>query len=312
MRAQKYTREDTSLWNSFVEKSSNGTFLIDRNYMDYHADRFEDASYLFYKNDDLIALLPASRAGDRLESHGGLTYGGLVLCANATIVDVLNCFDALCKDMSRRGFRSLLYKTIPHIYHTAPSEADRYALFRMGAKQVRCDPITVVPPGGARVTTMRRRWLKKALKREDLKIGPSQDWRSFWAVLSHRLQEKHAVQPTHTLEEISALANAFPEHIQLLTARRGDDCLGGTVLYMTRRVVHAQYIAGNELARDTGALDLTLATAIEMASDAGKSFSFGISTTNGGAFLNEGLAAYKESFGGRTISHDFFQLDDIQ
>lgn len=235
-----------------------------------------------------------------------------MLCAKATIVDVLNCFDALWQEMPRRGLRSLLYKTIPHIYHTVPSEADRLALFRKGARQVRCDPITVIPPGGgAEATTMRRRWLKKARKREDFEIGPSQDWGSFWAVLSQRLEEKHAVQPTHTLDEISALANAFPQNIQLLTARSGGDCLGGTVLYVTRRVVHAQYIAGNDIARQTGALDLTLATAIEMASDAGKSFSFGISTTNGGAFLNEGLAAYKESFGGRTISHDFFQLDDI-
>ena len=38
----RYTADKADEWNQFVAQSKNGTFLFDRRYMDYHAERFED------------------------------------------------------------------------------------------------------------------------------------------------------------------------------------------------------------------------------------------------------------------------------
>ena len=95
MEIRRYRREDKELWNSFVNKARNATFLFDRNYMDYHADRFDDNSFMFYHKGKLKAVLPANVAGDTLYSHQGLTYGGLLLDKKATVEDVLECFDSL-------------------------------------------------------------------------------------------------------------------------------------------------------------------------------------------------------------------------
>ena len=65
-------------WNEFIDKSRNGTFLFNRNYMDYHADRFQDFSLMAYKKNKLYAVLPANRVGDVLYSHQGLSYGGFI------------------------------------------------------------------------------------------------------------------------------------------------------------------------------------------------------------------------------------------
>lgn len=46
--------------------------------MDYHADRFQDASLMIYRKGQLYALLPANRLNNILYSHQGLTYGGLI------------------------------------------------------------------------------------------------------------------------------------------------------------------------------------------------------------------------------------------
>lgn len=46
---RRYTDSDSAAWNDFVKKSRQGTFLFDRNYMDYHKDRFKDYSFMFYK-----------------------------------------------------------------------------------------------------------------------------------------------------------------------------------------------------------------------------------------------------------------------
>ncbi|HUR80134.1 MAG TPA: GNAT family N-acetyltransferase, partial [Thermoanaerobaculia bacterium] len=79
VRAVRFTPDDAPAWNEFVRASRNGTFLFDRGYMDYHADRFEDRSLLFFDSADrLVAVLPAHRRGTELISHGGLTYGGFV------------------------------------------------------------------------------------------------------------------------------------------------------------------------------------------------------------------------------------------
>ncbi len=39
-----------------------------------------------------------------------------------------------------------------------------------------------------------------------------------------------------------------------------------------------------------------------------KYFDFGISTEKEGHFLNEGLIAFKESFGGSAVIHDFYEI----
>lgn len=36
--------ERKSEWNAFIARSKNGMFLFDRNYMEYHQDRFDDCS----------------------------------------------------------------------------------------------------------------------------------------------------------------------------------------------------------------------------------------------------------------------------
>ena len=75
----RYSAEDKERWDRFVRRSKNGTFLLQRDYMDYHANRFEDCSLLVLCNQKLTALLPGNLSGDCFYSHQGLTYGGMLL-----------------------------------------------------------------------------------------------------------------------------------------------------------------------------------------------------------------------------------------
>ena len=89
----RYTPKNHQTWNEFVKQSRQGTFLFDRNYMDYHQDRFHDHSLMIYYKDKLYALLPANEVVSasnneipqkELVSHQGLTYGGLLTCNKMT------------------------------------------------------------------------------------------------------------------------------------------------------------------------------------------------------------------------------------
>lgn len=303
-----YRPELASLWNAFVARSRNGTFLFDRGYMDYHAERFEDASLIFARAGKWLALLPANRRGPVLESHGGLTYGGLVLAPEVGLERVAALLNALCAHARAAGVARIVYKTIPAIYHRAPAEEDRWALYRMGARLVRRDALGVVGLGRAPLPQPRRADLNKA-RRLAGEIEDSQDWAGFWQVLTEGLEERHGVRPVHSLAEIALLASRFPRNIRLRVARQGGHIIAGTVLFDTPSVVHCQYIGSNAEARRTRATDILLEDCIQQAHARGLPFDFGTSMENGGADLNGGLQAYKESYGARTVMHDYYEID---
>src|SRR4249919_1536085 len=79
VKVERYRDADASEWNAFIAASRNGTFLFDRGYMDYHRDRFPDHSVLVRDTGELLAVLPAHASDNRIASHDGLSFGGLVI-----------------------------------------------------------------------------------------------------------------------------------------------------------------------------------------------------------------------------------------
>ena len=112
---ERYTDAQAGEWNAFVRSSKNGTFLFDRGYMDYHADRFADASLMCRRDGRLYALLPANRDGDALYTHQGLTYGGLVTGAEATAAGVLHLLAQMNARWRSEGVRRGVYQPVPYI-----------------------------------------------------------------------------------------------------------------------------------------------------------------------------------------------------
>ena len=91
---QRYTGQEKNAWNQFNSGSKNSLFMFDREYMDYHRDRFEDHSLMFYDDDKLIALLPLSERQEILTSHGGLTYGGFITDNKMKQHTMNDCFES--------------------------------------------------------------------------------------------------------------------------------------------------------------------------------------------------------------------------
>lgn len=73
IEVRKYKSEDKVIWNEFVSTAKNATFLFNRDFMDYHKDRFEDFSLMCFEKEKLVGVLPANILGDTVYSHQGLT-----------------------------------------------------------------------------------------------------------------------------------------------------------------------------------------------------------------------------------------------
>src|SRR5216683_5790986 len=147
MNLVRYRPEQIVAWNDFIKASKNGTFLFDRGYLDYHADRFRDHSLLvFDTRDRLRAVLPAHETDGNLVSHGGLTYGGLITDISMTTPMMLEVFDQLVAYCRVEEFSKVRYKTVPRIYARLPADEDQYALYRHKAELVRRDVLSVLEP----------------------------------------------------------------------------------------------------------------------------------------------------------------------
>ena len=310
MEIRRYRREDKELWNSFVSKARNATFLFDRNYMDYHADRFDDNSFMVYHKGKLKAVLPANVAGDTLYSHQGLTYGGLLLDKKATVEDVLECFDSLNSWLRENGISKVVYKALPWIYQQYPSEEDLYALTWKCKAQLISRNIasTIVIDNKLKFAESRKSGIRKALSL-NIEVGESNDVDGFWHVLEDNLGNRYNAKPVHTASEMKLLMSRFPNNIRLYVAKMNGEIVGGTLIYVTPQVVHTQYISASVEGKKHGALDLLFDYIINKVYANCRYFDFGKSTEQGGAYLNEPLIFQKEGFGGRGVCYDWYQWE---
>ena len=307
MKAERYTSAKRLEWDEFVEQSINGTFLFKRGFMDYHADRFEDASLMLYNDKRLCAVMPFSKEGTTLCSHGGLTYGGLIVDGRTTGEEQLECYDELIRMCKQEGITRVIIKPVPHIYATQGSEMQAYAMFRHQFQRTACGvSSTVNLRSPLPMQTLRKRGRKKA-EALGLKIGSGTgNMADFHALLSEVLQSRHNVMPVHTLDEMRLLTERFPENIQLYTIfDKSGRVLAGTWLFITKTTIHAQYIAASDEGTNSGALDLLFGHLI--ATGQCDYFDFGISTEHGGTVLNYGLLLQKEGFGGRTTVYETWE-----
>lgn len=298
-------------WNTFVACSKNGTFLLDRHYMDYHNDRFEDHSLLFLDGDKLLAVLPCNVHGNTLYSHQGLTYGGLVMNEHCTTVRVMEMFKILNHYLSAQGIEHVVYKAIPHIYHLMPSEEDLYALTTVcHAHLVQRDVSSAIHCQDAMKWRRDRHYGANKAHTEGVTVSRSEDYDIFWPILEDNLLRCHGVKPVHTLEEMTLLKSRFPDAIQLYLAHSANgEALAGTVLYITRQVVHAQYISATAEGKHQHAVDALFDRIIRHDYASHPYIDFGKSTESDGTVLNESLLYQKEGFGARAVCYDWWEWD---
>ena len=307
---RKYTCEDKQIWDSFVKESKNATFLFYRDYMDYHSDRFFDNSLLLYKKKKLCALFPANIKEQVVYSHQGLSYGGLLLSEKSTVKDVLCFFEQIINFYKNEGVKQVFYKSIPYIYHHYPSQEDIYALFTINAQLITRHISSTIDLLNTTVkfSKQRREGIIKALKNK-LTVSCSEDYFSFWDILTENLINKFNKPPVHNLKEILLLKGRFPDNIKLYLVYYERMPIAGTVIFITGKTVHVQYISANLEGKKMGALDLLFHVLLNETFKSFSFFDFGQSTEEDGKKLNEGLMFQKEGFGGRGVVYDTYEFE---
>lgn len=306
---------DREVWDQTVDKSRNGTFLFRRDYMDYHADRFEDYS-LIADIRGHKALLPACQVhtpdgGRELHSHSGLTYGGWVLPAGKLDgTDVLQLYETLITLAGKENFSAIIIKPVPYIYHSSPSQEEEYALWRCGARLEGVNLASVIERRRfSGFDYMHRRYLSH-VSAENPQISRlyAGEIAPFHSMLTACLHDRYHAAPLHTLKELQLLMERFPEQIRVYVLRNTDGQLhAGVCLYLTGQTAHCQYIGCTEEGRRHRYLSWLFHTLIEEFADI-PYFDFGTSNEAGGRVLNPSLHAFKFGHGAGSVIYPAYRI----
>lgn len=304
-----YTAQDYAIWNAFVSSAKNASFLLHRDFMEYHKDRFEDSSLLVFDGKKLVSVIPANRVGDTVFSHQGLTYGGFVLDAKIKLGEVLGIAKSVFQFLHLNKISTFQLKLIPSIYNSYFSEEIEYALFLTNAKLLRRDCLSVLDLTKPFTIAKTRRESIRRGKKNSLVIKEELEFELFWnEILIPNLERKHDAKPVHTAAEISKLQQSFPKNIRHFNVYFNDKIVAGSTIFVTDKVAHPQYISGNPQKNELGSLDYLYEYLIADVFKDKQFFDFGPSHEENGKKINEGILFWKESFGAKTTVQDQYQV----
>jgi hypothetical protein len=310
LTVERYTPDRKTKWDAFVQTAKNGTFLFERDYLEYHADRFVDYSLMVFHGKELMALLPGNLNADgTVVSHGGLTYGGLILSRSVSLMKTLVCFRASICHLFEQGIAKLYYSQIPSFYCTLSNDDMAFVLFLLKARLRQRDASVVINQANRLPFRKGRKSEISKARRFGVRLTEETDFSPFWEkVLIPRLARRYGVSPVHTLEEMTYLASKFPENIRQYSAYFGGQIVAGATIYEMPGVAHTQYLGVSALGKRTGALDYLMNWLIDERYQHKQYFDFGTCKKNDRCSLNYGLLNWKEGFGGRCYSHDFYEI----
>lgn len=309
MKVIKYNESYKEIWDLFVSKAKNIHFFFYRDYMEYHKDRFEDFSLMFWdERDKLIAIMPASIKDNVVTSHGGLTFGGILSDKKMTASTMLAIFDIIKTFLLEHNIKELVYKPLPYIYHKYPAQEDLYALFRNSAELFRRDISSVILLPERYAYSKGRKWMCSKGRKNKIEVEESTDYDSFISLENYVLNKYHNTLAVHSPSELRMLAERFPNNIKLFLGKKDNNILSGAVVFENENIVHIQYMANSDEGREYGALDAVIDKLITEVYTDMEYFDFGMSNENMGMYLNEGLIGQKEGFGARAVTYDFYRM----
>lgn len=329
MKIIPYSVNRRDAWNKFVTESKNGSFMLQRSYLDYSPTQLFDCSLMVYEglqqetneddalhsHDNLLAIFPGNWNEQEacVCSHQAVPFGGLIVKPDATqqeVEEMMRCIVQYYANLMQA--KRLIYKSTPHIFHSTPCEDDLFTLTQMGATLTERRISTVLNlRAPLKMPTLRQQQARKAIESgyyiDRMAEGDTETLTDYWTLLTEYMQTRYDMSPEHSLEEMQQLMSIFPRDIKLFLVRHGRDIVAGTIIFETKQVAHVQYIAFSKEGAEQGALDLLFRHLINERYKQMEYLDMGFSHGDDDAIYREQVTR-KEGFGGRSICYDTYSL----
>lgn len=313
LRIEKYTKDCKDKWDDFVlNKSANGTFLQTKQFLNYHGDKFQDASLIIYKgNDTIVAVVPACIIYDGkrkvFSSHVGSTFGGIIIGENFYNIEHVDAILTTLEEyLAKEQYEEVCIKCTSEIFSKKNVNLLYYFLFQRGYTsydEISCyiDFINYKEDITSNFTAGRRRDYKYSLKQELVfrQLQCREEIEKFYDILCENLA-KFDAKPVHKLEElIEFKKERLQDIVEFYGVFHEEKMIAGSMVFkFLDKVFHTQYLAADQGYLKMFPMNFLDTNLIQTAKDRGfRYFSFGTSTEEHGKVLNKHLAQFKEGFG---------------
>lgn len=239
----EYSPEYKSIWDNFVDNSNNGTMFHKQVFLDYHTpNKFHFYHLLFYKNEQLIAVLPGGLKdnGKTFWSPTGASYGSFVTedIHFELALEIVDSFMDFCR---MKGIVDAYLIPPPLIYSLNYSQHIEYAmLYRKFDFELHYISHAIDLKIGNDFLKFFDKTARKTIhkiQRDNLiTIKPSTDYETFNHILLTN-KAKHNAKPTHSLEDMLRLQELMPDNVLLNIVYYGDMPIGGSWLFLANKKV---------------------------------------------------------------------------
>lgn len=302
-----YRPELDQRFDHFVKHESvNGTFLQSRRFLNYHpAGRFNDASFALQKSGIIAAYFPGVKTLDNeFISHQGSTFGGPIIAKafynGSKLRELLEEADEYLSQYSK-----VVLKITPSIFSKENPDLLEYTLEHLGYS--RHTELSNYTPLNATVDPLnlcdakhRKQFsMSENFKYDYRELDSDSEFETFYHFLELS-KAKHKTKPVHSLEELHVLRRRLKKNLRFKSIWFDDRYVCGMMqfLFPETGVVHDQYISPDEsFDKFHPTTTMNVLTLREAAQAGYTKFSWGISTEDGGSYLNENLYRFKEAFG---------------
>jgi hypothetical protein len=232
-------------WDSFVQRSMNGTAFHLQQFLSYHAaGKFDFQHLLFYAGDRLTAVLPGGfRKGTRIyESPLGASYGSFVV-EDITAEVALNIVKAFEQFVFENGIDEVFLTAVPVVYQPVLTQNLDFALLYLGYTYQRhyISHVAALRKEGVpeeRFHAVARRYIRRALRNypeieiEEVRVDdfPARAAEFYPIMLSNK--EKHNTTPTHSLEDLVKLHELMPNLMKLWLLRNNGELIAGFLIFL--------------------------------------------------------------------------------
>jgi hypothetical protein len=309
-----YTEESCQAWEKFLDSNPrNGDFMMRRSFLRYHGERFIDRSILFVENTKVISIFPAASlpsSPSDVITHPGASYGGIAYGAKYGGAPLVEMASAIIQHYKSIGIQQLYIKTKPHIYSNPSGAEDLYAWWRLGAILERVDLSNVIEVKKFQFTSRRLRALRK-LAQANVEISEGPHLLSpAYEICEQTLRSRHNTNPVHSFKDLVYLVNTLPKNIRVSICCVDGVLSSGLILFVNQNAAIVQYWGSTESGREINALDPLVVDAIEWCRlNQLTWFVPGVSTSESGLKIDEGIYQYKLSLGSGAISTSTLRVD---
>lgn len=237
MEIRKFKKNESKIWDSFIDSSNNGTIFHLQKFLSYHPkDRFNFLNLGFYKDNNLIAVISGSLKEDVFSSPAGASYGSFATTDDINLQEYEEVIDSFLNYCLENKIKQINLTLPPIIYLKKLHQIEPFLLEYKGfriEKNLITNAVEIVNLKKEDVmdsfTSMHKRAVKKSFS-SGVTASFSEDYESFYKILLEN-KKKFDALPTHTYEELITLSKLFPEKIKLLMSfNKQKKPIGGILL----------------------------------------------------------------------------------